>query len=154
MIAVALLTGCAAPRLDTTSGKPEVKIYAPREKVEERITADLVNHGFLPIAADKLGLTFERAGTISENIFFGSQFNPTTHVRVRIVILPVADATRVIYHSSVVSNPGSAFGSENELSGDWKRVQWWLECVAADLEARHRPDPLPPSPAARSPKNS
>lgn len=143
------ITGCAAPKLNTRSGTPEVTIAAPAEKIRARLANDLADHGFAAINSDPLSLVFEKEAGAAASVFFGSSFNPTAYYRARLTLIEDAGSVRVLYHGYIISNRGSGFEKQQEVSGDWQRVQYWLECVAADMESRPRPTE-PSKPQLRS----
>jgi hypothetical protein len=143
VVATALLAGCA-----TTSpmpGSPQVIIHAPEDVVKNYMVNDLVDKKWNPVNDSQFTITLEREGSFAQDLFFGSQWNMHTVTRIRLMFINTGDATRVIYHAGIVTNPGSGFERQIEINGDWWRVQYWLDCMAADLEKRTRPI-MPPAP--------
>jgi hypothetical protein len=136
------LAGCAT-KLDTVSGGPEVVIHGVSlDVIKHAFSNQLADRGFAIKSDTGSVVIAEKEGDVSDNIWFGSPTHPYTQKRIVLNFLESNGATRVLYHGFNVSH---AFG-ELELKGDWRHVQWTLECVAADLENRPRPAE-PPRPA-------
>jgi hypothetical protein len=146
VVAASLLVGCAS--YSPEPGSPQVIIHAPENTVKNYLVNDLVNKKWNPVGDSQFTVTLDKAGGFWQNVFFGSQWNPQTVTRMMLTFIDTGDGVRVIYHAAIVSNPGSGFQQQNEIDGDWPRVQYWLDCMAADLEKRERPpEPHWPPPA-------
>jgi len=152
-LVTALLAGCAtnAP----LPGSPQVIIHAPENRVKNYLVNDLVNRKWNPVGDSQFTITLDKPGGFWQNVFMGSQWNPETVTRMRLMFIDTGEATRVIYHAAIVTNPNSGWQSESEINGDWPHVQYWLDCMAADLEKRDRPmEPIwPAPPPIRSPRS-
>lgn len=79
-------------------------------------------------------VTLERQGGIWQNAFFGSDWNINTVTQMRLTFVEVGDATRVLAHAAIVTNPSSGFEQQTQLRGNLPRIQTWLESMATDLE--------------------
>lgn len=142
-----LISGCATP-LQTPSGAPEITIHGKSlEEVKQPFCNYLADRGFTLRRHEGSVVEADKNASSSQNILLGDLAHPTTQNRVVFNFLDSADGIRVVYHGFNLSH---AHG-ELELRGDWARVQWNLETIAAQLE--NRPPP-PEPPPAKSPRIS
>jgi hypothetical protein len=127
-----ILAGCQTPKMQTRSGRPEVTVPgAGAAAVRNYLANYYADKGYAPRPAGGPELmVFEKEGSLAASIFFGSRFNPTARYRIKLTIIENPDGVRVLYAGYIVSNPGSGFEQENEVMGDWKRVQEFLEDMA------------------------
>lgn len=132
LVILLVMMGCAQP-LHTASGRPEVTLIAEsQQRAESRVTNYFVNQGFRAAAPDRMNLRFEKEGGMLASVFFGSQFNPTTYLRLDVNVLDQGERRfRIIATPSVVSNRGSAYERQEELNGkSYEQVQTMLEDMA------------------------
>ena len=131
----ALLVGCAAPRMNTPSGAPEVTIHAPVAKIRARAINDMVNRGYTPMNNDGINLVFEKDSSMMASVFFGSRYDSQARNRVKLALIDDGAGTvRVLCHGYIVGNPGSAFERENEITGSNKTFQEWLFTLHSECE--------------------
>ena len=105
------LAGCAmtAP-LETASGKPETSIVADKSVVKAELLNRLVTSGWqINRETDSMVVVEKVNPNIMANVLLGSQYDPTTELRVRYTIIPAGNSTRVLADASIVTNEGSAF---------------------------------------------
>jgi hypothetical protein len=145
--ATALLAGCATGPMP---GSPQVVIHAQEDQVKNYLVNDLVNKKWDPVNDTSFTITLDRPGSFGQNFFFGSQWNPQTVTRMHLAFINMgSDGTRVIYHAGIITNPDSGWQQQTEIYWDWPQVQYWLNCMQADLEKRPRPvEPKWPPPVA------
>jgi hypothetical protein len=144
-VATVLLAGCAT--YTPEAGSPQVIIHAPVDAVKNHLVNDLVNKKWNPVTDSEFTVILDRAGGFWQDVFFGSQWNAQTVSRINLTFINTGDGTRVIWHECIVTNPGSGFQQMTEVDRDWPQVQYWLDCMAAELENRPRPpQPIFPEP--------
>lgn len=139
----ALLWACAgcATRLQTPSGGPEITVHGVGlERVKEAFCNDLASRGYAISRHEGAVVEADKNGDVADNIFFGTLAHPNTQKRVVLNFLPARDGgIRVLFHGY---NRSASFG-DMELKGGWARIQYEMECVAAELEGRARPSAPP-----------
>lgn len=142
-----LNSGCIT-RLNTPSGGPEITIHGlSPEKVKERFYNDLADNGFHITRNEGITVVATKEGDVADNIWFGTTWKPFVQKCIRMNFIVAADGgVRVLYHGFIKGGLG-----ETEVRGDWWKVQWNLERLAADLEGRAAP-PAPTAP--KSPRIS
>jgi hypothetical protein len=153
LIVALLCSGCATNY--PLPGSPQTIIHAPESVVKNYLVNDLANKGWNPVTDSQFNVTLEKQGGFWQNVFFGSQWNPQTVTRMQLTFIDTGNGIRIIYHEAILTNPESGFQQQLEISGDWPHVQYWLDCMCADLEKRpHPPEPvyLPPTPVTMKPK--
>ena len=149
------LAGCAT--YIPAPNSPRIIIHAEENAVKNYLVNDLVNKGWTPETDSQFTITLDKAGGFWQNVFFGSQWNPQTMTRMTLNFVDTGNGINIIYHATILTNPGSGFQQQTEISGDWPHVQYWLDCMAADLEKRPRPaQPVFPAaqPVTMRPKTS
>ena len=151
LVAIVLLAGCTVPRMNTASGRPEVLIQSPLAKVKPALAAALVNKRYLIISDSEMTLVAEGdAGGWADFWFTNTLTGERPRSRIRFTLLNQEQSTRVIAALSMAHAPGWGGRSaeeENPYAGP--QLQYFLDCLAADIEGRARPSapPKPPKPA-------
>jgi hypothetical protein len=155
LVGAFILGGCAT--YSPAPNSPQIVIHAPESKVKNYLVNDLVNHNWMPATDSEFTIVLDKPGGFLQNLFFGSQWNPNTATQAVLTFIDTGDGVRVIWHEIIVTNPDSGFQQQTEITGDWPQVQFWLNCMCADLENRPRPpQPVfpPPQPVSMKPKTS
>lgn len=138
-------------------GSPQAIIHAPESQIKNYLVNDLVNKNWTPVTDSQFTIVLSKPGGFLQNLLYGSEWNPQTTSQMVLTFIDTGDGIRVIYHETIVTNPDSGFQQRSEVTGDWPQVQYWLDCMAADLEKRPRPPQPkfpPPQPATMHPKIS
>lgn len=150
ILATLLLSGCSSPKINTPSGQTEVTIHASLPKVKAAMLNGMVERGYEIRSSDDAVIMGERDAGTAAWVLFGTTYNPSAKIRVRANLIPIGDLVRVLYRGQLVGGNGV----ESPLPPN-AQTQYWLECLAADLEERPRP-PAPPKPevvSATAPKS-
>ena len=139
LMTAACLMGCAAPKMNTASGRPEISVKASRADVKTALTGVIIDRQYLVVeetetmvraegdtsAAAAFWFTDLRSGEKPKTILI---FNMVENSGVTRVV-GIAKLYRPYYKSELdYTNPNVN-----------AEVQWLLDCVAADAEHRARP---------------
>jgi hypothetical protein len=159
LIAIVLLAGCAAQKMTTKSGRPEVTVNADRGKTRAALQNYLVDSGYLIFQDSDTIIVADRSAGAWLNFWFTNTLTgESPRVRTRFNLIETGDTTRVIASIGMVHAPGfNGRVSEDELLNRraYEDLQWFLDCVRADLEGMPRPEkPVYKVEQARSPKGN
>lgn len=158
LLAVVLLSGCAAPRLATPSGWPETTIPAPRAKVKAAVLSELIAQRYQLISESESLLVLEGSMNAWADFWMTNTLTgERPRSRLRFTFLDAGEGTRVVVGITFTHAPGlngRTAEQESLNATDYTRLQYLLDCIAADLEGRPRPPAPPPPPPARSPKGA
>jgi hypothetical protein len=113
-ITVFVLAACAsgppAPPLKTATGRPEIVINAPVEKVRATIISSEVGAGSKMVSETQSSLTFSIPITsFAAGLLYGSGLSPTPYGRATFTMVSAGEKTRVFVSAEMVSNYGTAF---------------------------------------------
>jgi hypothetical protein len=94
----------------TASGKPEVTIRAPVEKIKALLITHAMNNGMSITKDTEYLLQFDKPTTnLGAAVLLGSRYDSTPNERYVITFAPLGEQTRVIASAMYVTNPGSGF---------------------------------------------
>lgn len=130
-----LLAGCAATKLPTASGRPEVSLPGPVAAVKARLAGALVNVGYSVTASDDLRVVAEKQAGSGESfalaLTVGHGADPNARKRLQFTLVPVGESVRVIGELALVNQ--GAFGQVNVVPQDRGRgpasVQAFLDSL-------------------------
>lgn len=133
-ILVALLASCpftsscvSVPPIETPSGRPECTIQgANASEVQSFFMDRYISDGWMlkDQTPSQLVLWKENASTW-QNVFLGSQYDPTTTYEIRLVFASRPNGTGILGQIALVTNEGSAFEQRNDLTGGKAGYQLW-----------------------------
>lgn len=137
-VALAVIAGCQTSQVTTASGRPEVTVTAPPEKVRATILNEAVNRRFTIKTDTVYSLVVEQPSKdFMMGLLLGSNWDPTVNVRVTFTFVPLEAQTRVIAEQVAVTNPGTAMERITPLTGQ-KAVdglQAWLDGLQSKVAA-------------------
>ena len=140
LLATALLCSCAAPMMNTPSGRPETTIVAPRDQVKSALISDLVNKHYI-IREDEGSVLMAEgdAGGWLDFWFTNTLTGERPRVRVRYTIIDEGQQTRVIAAIAMAYAPGfSGRQSEEEFTNPklYSNLQQQLDSVRFSLDGQ------------------
>ena len=155
LIAMVLLAGCAAPRLDTASGRPEVTVNATKAKVRALLIKQLVDRGYLVVNETESMIQMEGdAGGAADFWFTNTLSGERPKTILRLNVIDTGGGIRVLMTAKLWR---PTYRAELDITNrdGLNRLQWFLDCMAAELEGRSLPPepPKPPTVPANSPKS-
>lgn len=143
-VATALLSGCMTQYQNTPSGRNEITIAAPKAKVKAALVTDVVNLHYIPVADTDYILTADGDASAGAQFWFTTTDGRAPKTRMRFTLIEQAGTTRIVADSLLLI---PAYGGWNEQEFNspqaYANMQWFLECVAADVNGQPRP-PQPP----------
>lgn len=131
VFAMALLAGCATPKMTTPSGVNEITVNAPTERVRTELINTLVNRGYEIRETSDLVIMGERDAGTAAAVFMGTMSNPYVKIRVRANLLAETNSVRVILRGCWVDG----HYTENPLAPN-PSTQAWLDQVKLRCEAK------------------
>lgn len=125
-----MIAGCSTPRMQTASGRPEVKISAPLDKVRQAIASGLADKGYNIVRADPMLYEGERdAGTMAA-VLFATPANPQARIRASVNLIGTDGDVRVILRTYM-----SAGGvDQGETTGNFAKAQAFLDSIKTQCE--------------------
>jgi len=148
-LAIFCTTGCVtAPKLNTSSGTPEIEITTSLEKLSDYLVARGIESGYQVKSQTKNSLIFERADTsFGAKIMFGSKARRTPNRRLEFNFYQKDPATvKVRATCGMVTNPGTGLEEFSDLSASASRTQDFLLNIRARLEGLGSGDKEPMMP--------
>jgi len=108
---LAFVMSCASQTsFDTPSGKPEVFIpNISKDQVITKLAEAGIESGAEIHSLTEYQLILSAEGSVAQNLFFGSTFNPNTRDVIQFGFIERDQGVRVIGSRFIVSNPGSGF---------------------------------------------
>lgn len=127
---LALLTaGCQTAQVTTASGRPEITVPGPPERIKPLVVNAALNRKFTIKSDTPYTLVIEQPSTdFGTNLLLGSQWNPTVNIRLTLTFVPVGGDTRIVAEQVAVTNPGTGAERITPLTGQKAvdGVQAWL----------------------------
>ncbi len=122
---------CAAGRVATPSGRPEVTVSgASVEDVQGAVVGECARRGWQIERADKYVVQAIAPNTnLMSNALLGSQLDPQTWFRISFTLAPARGGTTVYVSESLISNRGTAFertqplDSQKAFDGEMQLLQ-------------------------------
>ncbi len=142
--ATVLLTGCYTPRQGTPSGRNEVTIAAPKAKVKAALVTAVVNLHFMPVQDTDYILTADGDASAGAQFWFTTTDGRVPKTRMRFTLIENDNQTRVIAAAALLT-PGYGGYNEQEFTNPeiYNQLQWFLDCLAADMNGQPHPEKPP-----------
>jgi len=111
IVGLVVLSGCAATApLETPSGRPEATINADKATVKAEMLNRSVNAGWqITRESESMVIVQKVNPSIMANVLLGSQWDPTTELRIVYTMVAAGSRTRVVADASIITNEGTAF---------------------------------------------
>ncbi|MCB1499942.1 MAG: lipoprotein [Bauldia sp.] len=129
ILLVAAVAGCQTAQVTTASGRPEITVPGPPEKIKPLVLNAALNRKFTIKSDTPYTLVIEQPSTdFATNLLLGSQWNPTVNIRLTLTFVPVGGDTRIVAEQVAVTNPGTGAERLTPLTGQKAidGVQAWL----------------------------
>lgn len=140
--ACVFLSACQTIRHQTASGRPEVTIKAPIDKVKAAYVGAVVNANYSLKTDTPLQVVMEREATNAlVGILLASNYDSRVMARISTTFIQNGTDTRVFADLNLVTNPGSAFERLTPMNNsvDSVGVQNILNDIKQGIEAGKQP---------------
>jgi len=118
---MAVLFGCATvavQQLDTTTGKPEVTVNAPKAAIVEYIMSWMLTQDYMIKSQTDNVLVFFQSTTVTEDVNLLTTRTVSAENRVTFNLVNSSSGVRVMVSMVTIKNPNTSFEA---LSSDWSR---------------------------------
>jgi len=133
-----LFIGCAAPRLNTASGNPEISIPdVTKKQVLDLIIAVKLQKGMQIKNVNDYGVVFTKKVDQSflASFLYGSHYDSTPEGRLHYNVVEQNGYVKVYSRIEIVTNPDSAFESVSDITGNMgEQMQKELEGLKQAFE--------------------
>lgn len=145
---ITVLVGCVPPQpLATPSGRSEVTIKAPKDKIRSRLANVILDTG----GSIKTNTEFcIVGGKVSDSTAHSILYGGFPEERFRWDLIDNNDGVRVVFTAMMVAKPDTAFEQVTTLPPGakiYKQIQAAMEIMKTKLEAEQAAKPVQPPPA-------
>lgn len=132
IIATVLLAGCATPRMNTVSGRPEVTINATLARVRSELSSAFMNRGYTITRADDLQIEARKDAGMAASIFLATAADPSAVKIARVNLAELPGGVRVVLRAFIVAGGRD----QGEITGKLQESQAWLDEVKRAAESK------------------
>ena len=129
-----VLCGCAATKMPTESGRPEVVLPGTVAEVKPRLVAAVLAKGYTVTASDDLRVVAEKdaglGAAVAMSLGTGASSDGAARTRAQFTLLPVPAGTRVVADLWLVNR---TLGGENVVPQEGSRARASLQSFLSGL---------------------
>ena len=139
---VILLSACAAPapRLQTTSGNPEIVIPdVSKKQVINQIVSSKLEKGMQIKNVSDYGVTVSKRidNSLMASLLYGSSYDSNPELRITYNVVEQGAAVKVFSRAEIITNPGSSFEKSSDVTRNFaSQMQSELEQLKSKLEKK------------------